>query len=76
MVLTITHTEDIMVFVQLIDNGAAKFPMEFCKSPQELKKIFNLARDKKYTVTIVRGWEYAWVQNAWQNWQEELETAQ
>ena len=60
-----------MVIVQLMYNDYPAMVLE-AKTPKALKGIFNLARIENYTVNIHRGWEYAWVQTAFQNFQEEL----
>ena len=58
-----------MVVVQLIHNGYPSMVLE-AKTPRALQGIFNLADIENYTVNITQGWDNAWVQTAFQNWQE------
>ena len=63
-----------MVVVQLLHNGYPAMVLE-AKTPKSLQGIFNTARAGNYTTNIIRGWEYCWVQTAFQNSQE-LEAAE
>jgi len=62
-----------MVIVQLMFNGYPSMVKEV-KTPRELIGVFKLAEIEGYTVNIHQGWDLCWVQNAWLNWQEELDT--